>query len=96
MPTPTDATVRLVVEPPWMVAVRRFSWYATDERVRRERERLSEEFTRRGLETDGEPALLQYNDPWTPPFMRTNEIEVPVADVPDDRHSGHSQTVARE
>ncbi|OAQ52633.1 hypothetical protein HTG_13495 [Natrinema mahii] len=86
-PTPTDADVRLVVEPPRTVAVRRFSWYATDERVRRERERLSEELTRRGLEADGEPALLQYNDPWTPPFMRTNEIEVPVADVPDDRHS---------
>ncbi|OLZ39249.1 heme-binding protein [Natrinema saccharevitans] len=95
-PTPTDADVRLVVEPPRTVAVRRFSWYATDERVRRERERLREDLTRRDLEMDGESALLQYNDPWTPPFMRTNEIEVPVADVPENLHSDHSQTVPQE
>ncbi|AFO57054.1 heme-binding protein [Natrinema sp. J7-2] len=81
-PTPTESDVRLVVEPPRTTAVRRFSWYATDERVDRERSRLLEHLSQRGLETRGEPTLLQYNDPWTPPFMRTNEIEVALEDVP--------------
>ncbi len=43
-----------------------------------------------------EPSLLQYNDPWTPPFMRTNEIEVALEDVPGHLSSGPGQTVARE
>ncbi|PCR88982.1 SOUL family heme-binding protein [Natrinema ejinorense] len=81
-PTPTDTDVRLVVEPPRTTAVRSFSWYATDERVDRERNRLLEQLSRRGIETRGEPTLLQYNDPWTPPFMRTNEVEVALEEVP--------------
>lgn len=83
-PASTDPIVRLVAEPPRTVAVRRFSWYATDERVDRERTRLLESLSRREIETRGDPTLLQYNDPWTPPFLRTNEVEIEVAleDVP--------------
>jgi len=28
----------------------------------------------------GEPQLMQYNDPWTPPFSRRNEIALQVKD----------------
>ena len=28
--------------------------------------------------TKGEPLLMQYNDPWTPPFYRRNEIALQV------------------
>ncbi|MFB6095811.1 MAG: heme-binding protein [Haloferacaceae archaeon] len=80
-PVPTDPAVRLVVEPPRTVAVRRFSWYATEGRVTRERRRLLEELADREVRVRGEPVLLQYDDPWTPPFMRTNEVEVAVADA---------------
>ena len=81
-PSPTDPTVRLVVEPPRTAAARRFSWYATEERVARERRRLLDVLAKRGLEPLDDPVVLQYNDPWTPPFMRTNEIEVTL------EHSG--------
>lgn len=77
-PTPTNPDVDLVVEPPRTVAVRRFSWYPTDRRVVTERERLLRELARRGVEVTGESAVLQYDDPWTPPFMRRNEVEIPV------------------
>jgi hypothetical protein len=77
-PTPTDQNVTVVVEPAQTVAVRQFSWYATAERVARERDRLFRALARRGIETRGESVLLQYNDPWTPPFMRTNEVAIPV------------------
>ncbi|AEH39349.1 SOUL family heme-binding protein [Halopiger xanaduensis] len=82
-PMPTDPAIRLVVESPRTVAVRRFSWYATDERVDRERTRLLEQLSHREFDPRGEPTLLQYNDPWTPPFMRTNEVEVELADAPE-------------
>lgn len=78
-PTPTDPEVRLAVEPPRTVAVRRFSWYATDRRVDRERRRLLDVLADRGIEVLGTPVVLQYNDPWTPPFMRRNEVAVTVA-----------------
>jgi hypothetical protein len=77
-PTPTDRRVTVTVEPAQTVAVRQFSWYATAERVARERERLLRALARRRVETRGDPVLFQYNDPWTPPFMRTNEVAVPV------------------
>ena len=32
-----------------------------------------------GIDITGEPTLNQYNPPWTLPFMRRNEIIVPVA-----------------
>ncbi|WP_121743194.1 SOUL family heme-binding protein [Natronorubrum halophilum] len=82
-PVPTDPAVRLVVDPPRTVAVRRFSWYATNERVDRERAHLLEELSRQDIERRGEPTLLQYNDPWTPPFMRTNEVEVELEAPPE-------------
>ena len=31
-----------------------------------------------GLQPAGEPVLAQYNPPWTLPFLRRNEILVPV------------------
>ncbi|MBX0295595.1 SOUL family heme-binding protein [Haloarcula nitratireducens] len=77
-PVPTDPSVRLVVDPPRTAAVREFGWYATEGRVAREREALFETLADRGIETRGDPTLLQYNDPWTPPFMRRNEVEVTV------------------
>lgn len=77
-PVPTDPDVRLVVEPSRTVAVRRFSWYATDDRVERERQRLFAALDGRGIDGRGQEVLLQYNDPWTPPFMRRNEVSVPV------------------
>ncbi|WP_247002526.1 SOUL family heme-binding protein [Halosolutus gelatinilyticus] len=77
-PIPTDPDVHLVVEPSRTVAVHRFSWYATPDRVDRARRSLFAELDDRVLEHHYDPALLQYNDPWTPPFMRRNEVAVTV------------------
>ncbi|WP_440990096.1 SOUL family heme-binding protein [Haloarchaeobius baliensis] len=80
-PVPTDSTVRLVVEPPKTVAVIQFSWYAPDWRVERLEEQLLSTLAEEGLELTGEPYLLRYNDPWTPPFMRRNEVAVEIAET---------------
>ncbi|MFW5956287.1 MAG: SOUL family heme-binding protein [Halorhabdus sp.] len=78
-PVPTDATVRLVVEPPTTVAVTEFSWYAPERRVDRLERKLLATLERAGIEQQGEPYLLRYDDPWTPPFMRHNEVAVEIA-----------------
>lgn len=79
-PTPTDATVSLVSEPEKTVAVDRFSWYTPDWRVERRTRSLLSALEREGIEARGDPYLLRYNDPWTPPFMRRNEIAIEVAE----------------
>ena len=37
--------------------------------------------TERDIAITGEPSLNQYNPPWTLPFMRRNEIIVPISDA---------------
>ena len=79
-PTPTNPAVSLTVEPPRTLAVLPFSWYATPGRTERKRRDLLRAVRAADVEPVGEPFLLQYDDPWTPPFMRTNEVAVAVAD----------------
>lgn len=79
-PTPTDPAVRLVVEPARTVATTRFSWYATAAIVEPARQHLLDTLDKRDIEHRDAPFVLQYNDPWTPPFMRRNEVAVTIAD----------------
>ncbi|MUV59201.1 heme-binding protein [Halogeometricum sp. CBA1124] len=77
-PMPTNSDVRLVVEGPKTMAVERFSWYATSGRVANAEQSLLDTLEREGIEVRGEPTLWQYDDPYTPPFMRRNEVAVEV------------------
>ena len=77
-PEPTDLDVTLVTEPQKTVAVDQFSWYAPEWRVERRMEKLLATLENEDIEPDGDPYLLRYNDPWTPPFMRRNEVAVEV------------------
>lgn len=77
-PIPTNPAVRLAVEPARTLAVRRFSWFASEGRVERNRRKLLDTLATRGVEPRTRPTLLQYDDPWTPPFMRRNEVAVEV------------------
>lgn len=78
VPEPTDPEVSLAFEVPRTVAALPFSWYATDARTTRKERALLEMLTTHGYVPGGEPALLRYDDPWTPPFMRRNEVVVPI------------------
>lgn len=78
-PRPTDAEVRLTVEPPRSLAVRTFSWWATERRTNRQQEMLEETLAAHDVSTVGGPFCLQYDAPGTPPFLRTNEVAIEVA-----------------
>lgn len=77
-PEPTEPTVRLVTEPAKTVAVNRFSWYAPEWRVERRTRKLRSTLDHNGIEAVGDPYVLRYNDPFTPPFMRRNEVAVEI------------------
>ena len=77
-PEPTNPDVELVVEPPRTLAVRRFSWWPTADRIAEQERRLLETLDDHGIEQVGEPFFLGYDSPGTLPFLRTNEVAVPV------------------
>ncbi|MFW5922567.1 MAG: SOUL family heme-binding protein [Halodesulfurarchaeum sp.] len=77
-PRPTDADVHIREVSPRSVAALQFSWYAPNRRVRAYEKRLLGALDTSDYDPVGEPYLHRYNDPWTPPFMRENEVAVEV------------------
>lgn len=78
LPKPTSALIRLRVIAPQTVAVIRFSGYATEGRIREHTEKLLSALKRDGRRVHSTPRTGLYNPPWTPPFMRRNEVMVEI------------------
>jgi len=76
LPRPGDPRVTIRETPPRKVAVLAYSWYATEERVRKETDRLRSLLARDGIRPTSSFRSAQYNPPWTLPFFRRNEIMV--------------------
>jgi effector-binding domain-containing protein len=78
-PIPTDPSVQVHVMPVEYAAVTRFSgrWSESSyaERVRE----LTKSVQAAGLEILGPARFARFNPPWTPWFMRRNEVLLPVA-----------------
>jgi SOUL heme-binding protein len=78
IPKPSSSRVKIELVEARKLATIRFSGYITQGIYKKNLELLSNTLENRGISTMGEPLLMQYNDPWTPPFSRRNEIAVQV------------------
>jgi hypothetical protein len=78
LPRPLDSRVRLREIPAHRMAVVRFSGFAGEEKVRAKTDELLGWMRTEGLEPAGAPQLARYDPPWTLPFLRRNEVMVPV------------------
>ena len=78
LPAPEDERVQLRNKPARVVAVRRFSGRWSERNFNRHRKALLEDLAQLGVEISGDPELARYNSPFTPWFLRRNEIIVPV------------------
>jgi hypothetical protein len=78
LPRPDDARVRLQALPPTRMAVVRFSGRAPATEVERRTALLHQFMATHGLHAAGPPTLARYNPPWTPWFMRRNEVMIPL------------------
>ena len=76
IPKPLSSNVKIELIEPRKLAAIRFSGYANQENYKKNLELLSKALESRGISTEGEPILMQYNDPWSPPFIRRNEIAI--------------------
>jgi len=78
LPRPAGSSVRLQTLPPRRMAAVRFSGVTTDEMIAEQEARLLAWMQTQGLTPAGTPTYAYYNDPFTPGFMRRNEVLVPV------------------
>ena len=79
LPEPEDQRVSFREAPAYTAAVIQFSGWASAEKADENWQQLRRFLIAEGINITGEPTLNQYNPPWTLPFMRRNEIIVPVA-----------------
>jgi hypothetical protein len=74
VPAPLDSSVLIVKKKRKKIAVLRFAGYATEEKIKIKQARLKEILQMDGYQTGSSFHLALYNPPWTPPFMRRNEV----------------------
>lgn len=79
LPKPRNPEVRIVELPTQRYAAHAFSGWVDGDRAQAEKARLVDRLTKDQRAMAGPPELAQYDPPWTPPFMRRNEILVPLS-----------------
>ncbi len=77
-PQPESPAICIREVPARRMAVIRFSGYASDKVVEEKRAELASLLARDGIQTTGAFLTAYYNPPWTPPFMRRNEVMVGI------------------
>jgi hypothetical protein len=78
LPEPVDPRVQITMLPSREIAVLRFSGYAGKDDVGNATTRLIEGIREAGIRTHGQVFLMRYNAPWTPGFLRRNEVGIEI------------------
>jgi len=78
-PIPTDPSVRVRVVPEELAAVARFSGRWSESAYANRVLKLSESIRAAGLTVAGPARFARFDPPWTPWFMRRNEVVIPVS-----------------
>lgn len=78
LPKPVDPRIRLIEKPARVMAVRRYSgsWNASNDLE--QKTALLAALHANKVATLGEPIIARYDSPWTPGFMRRNEIMIEI------------------
>lgn len=84
LPQPVDKSVAIRRVPSKVVAVTAFSGYVTDDIVKKREQdlrKLLERDAKLRIKESSQAEVSQFNPPFTPPFMRRNEISLEVVEV---------------
>jgi effector-binding domain-containing protein len=79
MPLPTNSKVSLRQMPEQLVAVSKFTGRWTERAYDRQLAQLKQQLKVNGITEIGPPRFARFDPPWTPWFMRRNEIQIPIA-----------------
>ena len=78
VPKPTNPSVKIEVQPKKLMAVLRFGGRTPETRVQEYIQELISILNTHKIEIKGEPVLMRYNSPFTPGFLRRNEVAVEI------------------
>lgn len=78
LPTPIDERIKFSALPPARYAVIRFTGLAHDASIQQQTNILLDYMRANKLEADGSPVRAFFNPPWTLPFLRRNEVWIPL------------------
>lgn len=78
VPVPTDPDVRTRVVPARVAAARRFSGRGSRESFARHLRDLETALAAAGLATVGSPDFARFDPPYTPEYLRRNEVIVSI------------------
>lgn len=82
VPAPTDPEVKIRRVPGRVTAVWQYSGRWTNQVVESNQAKLLDRLAESDVEPEGEVVTAYYNSPFTPPFLRRNEVMVEVGRVP--------------
>jgi len=85
LPAPNDERIRLLERPARTVAVRKFSGRWSESNVKKHQAQLLRDLGENGIKPQGDVELARYNSPFTPWFLRRNEIIIPISWSAPDR-----------
>jgi hypothetical protein len=83
LPEPEDQNITLRQVPARRMASVRYSGFWTEKRYLRYKSELESWIKEKGLTIVGDPMWARYNPPFTPWFLRRNEILIPISTVTD-------------
>ena len=78
IPVPLNSNVKIKFEPGKKLAVKKFSGYPSDKKIKKYKEKLYKELNKNDIKIKGEIILMRYNSPFSLPFLRRNEIGVEI------------------
>jgi hypothetical protein len=79
LPIPSSSKVSLRALPEQLMAVSQFSGRWTRATYIRYVAELERNIAESGFTSNGSPRFARFDPPWTPWFMRRNEIQIPIA-----------------
>ena len=77
-PTPSNPDLSVATKAPARYAVIRYKGSVSPDHSFREASKLEAWVAAKGLHPSGPPVFAYYNPPWTPGFMRRNEVLIPI------------------
>jgi hypothetical protein len=78
VPTPKNTGIKIKIQPKKTFAVLRFSGKTSPHRTQQHINKLLQILEMKKIKTQDDPILMRYNSPFTPGFIRRNEIAVEI------------------
>jgi len=78
VPIPTNPVVKIETQKDKTMAVLQFSGRTNETRVQKNIQKLITTLKNHSMQIKGEPILMRYNSPFTPGFLRRNEVAVEI------------------